>query len=99
MKLDQFKLYLNPIRDGAFSQLRLFGPVITALPPDELLRLLKPLSSWTGNPVELVLPAELHTAGWLEFWADAISELPARHLHVRFTIKRPCQTESCNHVG
>lgn len=88
MKTDQFKLQLRPIRDGAFTQFRLCGPVPTALPPCELRRFFRQLSSWTDSPVELVLPADVNTAEWLELWSYAVSETPARHLQVRFTLER-----------
>jgi hypothetical protein len=88
MKTDRFKLRLRPTRDGVFTQLRLCGLVPTALPPCELSRLLRQLSSWTGAPVEIALPADVHTAEWFELWTYALSELPAHLLQVRFTLKR-----------
>ena len=88
MKHDAFKLHLKPIDDGSFTRLRLCGSVVTALPPCELRRLVRQLWNWTGEPVELVLPVDAGSVAWFELWTYAISEIPAHHLQVRFTLKR-----------
>jgi len=88
MKHDAFKLSLKPIDDGSFTQLRLCGSVVTALPAREIRRLVKQLWSYTGEPVELVLPVDVGTVAWFELWTYAISEIPAHHLQVRFTLER-----------
>ena len=88
MKKDQFKLYLQPLNDGSFTRLRLCGSVVTAIPPCELKRWVRQLSNWSGSPVELVLPVDVGTVAWFELWSYAVSEIPARHLEVRFALKR-----------
>lgn len=89
MKDGQFKLYLQPTHDGAFTRLRLSGSVVTALPPCELRRWLRQLASWGDAPVELVLPVDVGSVEWFELWSYAVSEVPARHLQVRFSLERP----------
>jgi hypothetical protein len=83
-----FKIYLEPIGDGSVTRLRLSGSVATALPAREIRRLARHIWSWTGEPVELALPADKGSAEWFESWSYSISEIPARLLQVRFTLKR-----------
>ncbi len=92
MNKDSFKLHLQPLRDGSFTRLRLSGSVVTAIPPCELRRWVRQLSSWSDSPVELVLPVDVGTVAWFELWSYAISEIPTRQLEIRFTIgRRPRQ--------
>lgn len=95
----EFKLYLKPMEDGSLTRLRLCGSVVTALPPCELSRLVRQLSSWSDAPVELVLPVDVGTVAWFELWTYAISEIPARHLQVRFTLKRRRQPRGGDDVA
>jgi hypothetical protein len=88
MKKNPFKLHLQPLNDGSFTRLRLCGSVVTAIPPCELRRWVRQLSSWSDSPVELVLPVDVGTVAWFELWSYAISDIPARHLQVRFTLRR-----------
>lgn len=88
MKNGQFKLHLRPTHGGRFTRMRLSGSVVSALPPCELRRWFRQLSSWGDAPVELVLPADVSSVEWFELWSYAVSEVPARHLQVRFVLKR-----------
>jgi hypothetical protein len=84
MKPAPFMLRLRLSQDDSFTQLRLRGSVVTAPPACEVEQLLTLLSRWTGSPVELVLSVDCGSVAWFESWGDATSEVPARHLQVRF---------------
>lgn len=99
MKNGQFKLHLQPTHDEAFTELRLSGSVLTALPPCELRRWVRQLSSWGDAPVELVLPVDVGSVAWFELWADAFSKVPARHLEARFALERPHRQRRGGYVG
>ena len=96
MKNGQLKLHLLPTEDGSFTELRLAGSVVTALPPCELRRGFRQLASWNDGPVELVLPVDVGSVAWFELWSDAVSEIPAHHLQIRFAIE---QVNKHHHVG
>src|SRR5512137_1336616 len=84
MKRSPFKLRLQSWHDGSLTQLHLSGSVITAPPAVELHPWIGQLSNWSNAPVELVLPADAGTVAWFELWGDAVSNIPVRHLQVRF---------------
>jgi hypothetical protein len=88
MRKGQFRLHVRPLCDGAFTRLLLCGSVVTAIPPCELRKLSAQLAFWSGWPVELVLPVDVGTAAWFEWWTSAVSETPAHHLEVRFTLEK-----------
>jgi hypothetical protein len=88
MKQAPFKLRVDPLGDGSFTRLRLCGSVVTPLPPTEIRRLTRMLFGWTGDPVEIVLPVDKVSVGWFEWWSYAIADIPARHLRIRFDLKR-----------
>jgi hypothetical protein len=99
MRTSPFSVYLQPEGDGSFTSLRLFGSVVTALPPCEIGRWIRQLAMWSGSPVELALPVEIGTAGWFELWTYAVSDIPARHLQLRFRLHRPHRKRGQRHVG
>lgn len=88
MKKDPFKLRLQPSCDGSSTRLQLCGSVMAPKPPRDLGQWLRQLSRWTDAPVELALPVDVGTAAWFESWTDAVAELPAHHLLLRFTLQR-----------
>lgn len=88
MRRDQFKLRLQPEPDSSFTRLRLSGSVLTALPPCEMKRWIRQLSTWSDSPVALVLPVDVGSAEWFELWTYAITDIPARHLQVHFSLQR-----------
>ncbi len=88
MKSGQFRLHVNPIRAGSFTRWRLTGSVVTAIPHHQMRRLIESLSLWSNWPVELVLPVDVATANWFEWWAEVIDVIPEDHLYVRFKLKR-----------
>jgi hypothetical protein len=93
MPKDPLKLSLQPSLDGSSTRLLLCGSVTGPIPSNELGQWLRLLSSWTGLPVELALPAAEATGEWFESWTDAIAELPVHHLQIRFileTDRRAC---------
>ncbi len=56
--------------------------------PANLGGLVQLLAGLSGTPIELALPADVGTAEWFESWTSAIEAIPARHLRIRFTLKR-----------
>jgi len=83
MRQGQMRVRLQPLDGGAFTEMQLCGTVPTALPPQVMRQLVSTLSFWSGWPVVLALRAEVATAGWFEYWCDAVSGIPARHLELR----------------
>ena len=96
MKPGQCGLHLRPVNDGAYTQWRLYGSLVTNIPVPHLRPLFRTLSFWSGWPVELVLPAETGTASWFAWWSDTVALIPAHHLHVRFEL-RPRQSLLASH--
>jgi hypothetical protein len=86
MKYGQCRLYVRPQNRGAHTRWRLSGSLVTTLPTVQLRSLFRTLSFWSGWPVELVLPADSVAAGWFAWWSDAVAQIPADHLHVRFVL-------------
>lgn len=82
-----FKLYIRPSLDGSLTQVRLYGSVAT-LPLPEFRQWIRQLASWSGTPIEFVLPVDCGSAAWFESWTDAVSDVPAHHLQIRFSIGR-----------
>ena len=85
---DRMTLKLEPLCEGAYTQLSLTGPMATVPRGKELRRLLALLALWHGGPIEVVLCVGLETAGWLEIWNEALCAVPMRQHHVRFVIER-----------
>ena len=75
---------LLPLYGGAYTEVRLRGPVISAPPEARALsRLFSQLAYWNGYPVHVVLSVD-EQAGWFSTWADALAAVPERHLRVEF---------------
>jgi hypothetical protein len=83
---DQVTLELSPREDGSYTQLSLSASLPTALPPRELRRLFAMLAFWSGWPVSVVLRVDATTAGWCEWWTDALCAVRVRDLEVRFVL-------------
>ncbi len=80
-------LKLRALYGGAYTQLRLTGPVATMPQRAQMRRMLRILSLWHGGPVDIVLCVD-RSAGWLEIWDDALLTVPGRHATLRFVIDR-----------
>jgi hypothetical protein len=80
-------LKLRALDGGAYTHLRLTGPVATMPQRSQMRRLLRTLSLWHGGPVDVVLCVD-GSAGWLEIWDDALLTVPERHVTLRFLISR-----------
>lgn len=95
-RLEQLRLHLCPLRDGAFTGMKLSGAVTTTLPKDEVCRLLERLSLWSGRPVEVALPVDEVANGWFEWWTDVLQGVPAPHIEIRFVMK-PARKSGSKH--
>ena len=84
MRSPVMQLRLISLQGGAYTQLRLQGPVPTAPQPRQVRQLLTLLARWHGGPVHVVLSAA--DAGFSEVWTDALCAVPERHLRVRFVL-------------
>ena len=89
MDLDpkRLTLKLRALDDGAYTHLRLTGPVATMPQDRQVRRLLSVLALWHGGPVDVVLCVD-GSVGWLEIWDDALRSVPERHATIRFLISR-----------
>jgi hypothetical protein len=84
MAKNELKASLRPLDGGAYTEVRLRGPVVSAPPPARALRrLFSQLAFWNGYLVHVVLSVD-EQAGWLEPWADALAAVPERHLRIEF---------------
>jgi hypothetical protein len=88
MRQGQMRVRLRPIVGGSYTEVRLCGMVPTTVPPRAVQRALSLLRLWSGWPVALALCVEADAAGWCEVWADALADVPADHLEVRFVLPR-----------
>lgn len=86
MRAKVMQLRLISLQGGAYTQLRLQGPVPTAPQPQQVRRLLTLLARWHGGPIDVVLSAA--DPSFSEVWTDALCAVPGRHLRVRFVIDR-----------
>jgi hypothetical protein len=77
---------LRPLFSGAYTQIRLQGPVATVPQPREVRRLMALLWLWHGRPLDVVLCADGTNTGtcWLEIWEDVFGRVPGRHLDLRY---------------
>jgi hypothetical protein len=92
-------LELRPLHKGAYTQITLRGPVVTAPQIPQIRRLLSLLSFWHGGPVDVVLYADGTNPGacWLEVWADVLGRVSRRHLDVRYLISRDTLAAGAGH--
>ena len=86
MRAKVMQLRLISLQGGAYTQLRLQGPVPTAPQPQQVRRLLTLLARWHGGPIDVVLSAA--DPSFSEVWTDALCAVPERHLRVRFVLDR-----------
>jgi hypothetical protein len=88
MTKNEIKASLRPLLGGAFTEVRLHGPIISAPPEASALRqLFSQLALWNGYPVHVVLSVD-EQAGWLEMWTDALAAVPGRNLRVELRLAR-----------
>lgn len=89
MDLDpkRLTLKLRALDGGAYTELRLTGPVATMPQRRQVRRLLSVLALWHGGPVDVVLCVD-GSAGWLEIWDDALQGVRARQASLQFLINR-----------
>jgi hypothetical protein len=92
-------LELRPLHKGAYTQITLKGPVVTAPQILQVRRLLSLLSFWHGGPVDIVLRADGTNPGacWLEVWENVLGRVPRRHLDVRYLISRDTLAAGAGH--
>jgi len=90
----QVRIYVEPQYSGNFTRWRLTGSFPTPVPHQMLRQLFKKLSFWNGWPVELVLPVDVGTVAWFDSWTDAIANIPAHHLQIRFSFKGQAERTS-----
>ncbi|MEK7863742.1 MAG: hypothetical protein AAB295_10835 [Chloroflexota bacterium] len=92
-------LKLHALQNGAYTQLKLTGPMPTVPEGKDVRRLLALLAGWHGSPIDVVLCGAPDTAGWLEIWDAALAAVPARHHRVRFLINRSTRAVGDGHDG
>jgi hypothetical protein len=82
-------LELRPLHQGAYTLIRLRGPVITTPSVRDVRRLLAVLAFWHGGSVHVVLSVAGTNADacWAELWDDVMRDVPAHHAEIRFEIR------------
>jgi hypothetical protein len=86
MDATRLSFTLSPLFDGAYTQIRLQGPVATVPQPREVRRLMSLLWLWHGRPLDVVLCADGTNTGacWLEIWEEVFGCVPGHHLDLRY---------------
>jgi hypothetical protein len=84
---NRLTLRLQALHGGAYTHLRLCGPIATVPQRRQLRRLFSVLALWHGGPVDVVLCVD-GSAGWLEIWDDALQAVPRWQANLRFLINR-----------
>src|SRR3954463_4563740 len=83
-------LELRPLHEGAFTQMKLSGPVVVTVPSaKDMRRLMAALTFWHGGPVHVVLSVAGTNADicWAEIWDAVLHEVPSRHAEIRVEIR------------
>jgi hypothetical protein len=89
MENTKMTLELRPLHEGAYTQIKLSGPVVTTPSARDLRRLLAILAFWHGGAVHVVLSV----AGtneeicWGELWDDVMRAVPRHHAEIRWHIR------------
>jgi hypothetical protein len=78
-------LHLRPATAEGWTRLTLECSLPDRLPPPVLYQMLSLLAFWSGQRLDVVLDAA-HSGAWCESWADALADVPERHLRVRFDV-------------
>jgi hypothetical protein len=86
MDATRLSFTLSPLFDGAYTQIRLQGPVATVPQSREVRRLMALLWLWHGRPLDVVLCAGATSTGacWLEIWEDVFGCVPGHHLDLSY---------------
>jgi hypothetical protein len=82
-------LELRPLQEGAYTQIRMSGPVVTVPSAKDMRRLMAVLTFWNGGPVHVVLSVAGTNADicWAELWDAVLHEVPSRHAEIRVEIR------------
>lgn len=79
-------LQLRPAATAEWTRLTLDCSLPDCLPQPVLYQLLSLLSFWSGQRLDVALAAA-DSGAWCERWADALADVPERHLRLRFDVK------------
>jgi hypothetical protein len=82
---EQIQIRVEPSHDGTLTRLRLSGETLIGTPPD-FGDLVDCLATWSGVPVELVLPADCLDGRWFDEWTALVEWLPVDLLQIRFDV-------------
>lgn len=90
---------LRPLHEGAYTQIRVRGPVITTPAPRAVRRILASLAFWHGGPLDIVLSVAGTNADacWAELWDEALRDVSARHAEIRFEVRGITPVASVGH--
>lgn len=88
MKTNPIQLHAEPSRTDLLTRLCFSGEFLTQTPPPDFSGLVALLASWSGAPVELVLPADCSDGQWLDVWIDTFDGLPHADAKVRFVFAK-----------
>jgi hypothetical protein len=89
MEETKMTLELRPLHEGAYTQIKLTGPVVTTPSARDLRRILAILAFWHGGPVHVVLSVAGTNEDicWGELWDDAMRAVPGHHAEIRWQIR------------
>jgi hypothetical protein len=88
MKYRQIVVQLQPVNDGAYTEVWLSGCLPTSLPPQVARKAIRWLALASGWPVECVLCVDNTSASWWDWWVDRLSGVSERHLELRYQVRR-----------
>ncbi len=92
-------LKLRPLHDGAYTQIKLSGPIVTAPQAPDVRKLLSVLWLWHGDPIDVALCVDGTNTGacWLEVWDDVLGRVPGRLLRTRYLVSRDTPAAGAGH--
>ena len=92
-------LKLRPLHNGAYTEVTLLGPIVTAPQVPDVRKLLSVLWLWHGGAIDVVLCVDGTNAGacWLDVWDDALGRVPGRLLRARYLISADTLAADAGH--
>ena len=90
---------LRPLHNGAYTEITLAGPIVTAPQVPDVKKLLSVLWLWHGGAIDVVLCVDVTSAGacWLDVWDDVLGRVPRRLLHVRYLVSAERPAKDAGH--
>ena len=92
-------LKLRPLHAGAYTEITLSGPIVTAPQAPDVRKLFSVLWLWHGGRIDVALCVDGTNAGacWLDVWDDVLGRVPGRLLRAHYLISRDTLAKDADH--